>query len=193
MDGTMPEPPASPSDEDIVRAALRDKEAFAEIVRRFENRLGRYLRRLGISRKEDLEDVLQGAFLKAYRNLNDFDPRFRFSSWIYRIAHNEAMSFFRAHASRPEGCLIDDNDDALDALQSDLDVERDVERRLNATRVSDALKTVEPKYRDILILRYLEERDYAEMSDILRIPVGTVGTHLNRAKKRLRAALNHLA
>jgi RNA polymerase sigma-70 factor (ECF subfamily) len=82
------------ADEDIVGDALVHKEAFALLVLRYQERLARYLRRLGVMRREDMEDVLQNVFLKTYRNLNEFDRQLKFSSWIYRITHNEAMSFF---------------------------------------------------------------------------------------------------
>ncbi|MFA5936106.1 MAG: sigma-70 family RNA polymerase sigma factor [Patescibacteria group bacterium] len=189
----MPESLEPLADEQVVAEALQNKERFAELVHRYQERLSRYLRRLGVFRLEDIEDVLQNAFLKAYRNLNDFDQKLRFSSWMYRIAHNEAMSFFRANSARPHGHLVDESDDKLELLQSDLNVEREVEKKLTGEVISSALQSLEPKYRDVLVLRYLEERDYNEMSDILKIPVGTVGTQINRAKKRLAVILAHLS
>lgn len=173
------------TDEQIVREALHKKEAFAELVHRYQEKLGRYVRRLGVFRDEDVEDVLQNVFLKVYRNIQEFDQSLRFSSWIYRIAHNETMSFFRARQIRPEGYVIDESEEKLEELQSGLNVEHDVDRRLNAERLRAALSKLDQKYRDILVLRYFEEREYAEISDILKLPVGTVATQINRAKKRL--------
>ena len=90
-----------PTDEEIVRRTLADKEAFALLIERYEAKLARYLERLGIAVPEDREDILQNTFVKAYRNLNSFDTELSFSSWVYRIAQNEAMSFFRARRARP--------------------------------------------------------------------------------------------
>jgi RNA polymerase sigma-70 factor (ECF subfamily) len=151
--------------------------------------LTRYLRRLGVSRSEDVEDVLQDVFLKAYRNLNDFDQELRFSSWIYRIAHNTAMSFFRAKRVRPEGMLVDDGEELLTQVKSDLNIETEAERAFDAELLRAALDTLDAKYRDVLVLRYFEQREYAEISDILRIPEGTVATLIHRAKKKLASAL----
>lgn len=183
----------SRADEDIVGDALVQKEAFALLVLRYQERLARYLRRLGVMRREDMEDLLQNVFLKTYRNLNEFDRRLKFSSWIYRITHNEAMSFFRSTSSRPEGHPVDDAELVLEQLSGSADTSMETELGLNASQLTEALKKLEAKYRDVIVLRYFEEREYAEISDILRIPTGTVATLLSRAKKRLRDTLSHLA
>lgn len=188
----MSEIGTSRTDEQIVGDALVHKDIFGELVRRYEARLTRYLHRLGVYRQEDTEDVLQNIFLKTYRNLNEFDQSLKFSSWIYRIAHNEAMSFFRARSVRPEGSLIDDSDSALETLRSSLDASHEAERSIDAEHVSKALASIDAKYRDAIVLRYFEEREYSEISDILRIPIGTVATLLNRAKKKLQTELSHL-
>ncbi len=180
-------PEAHPRDEEIVAEALRQKEVFGVLVRRYEDRLSRYIRRLGVFRSEDIEDLLQNVFLKAYRNLNAFDRALKFSSWIYRIAHNETMSFFRSRSVRPEGSLVPDGEPALEQLSGKIDLEDDADRRMSREGLARALYALEPRYRDVLVLRYFEEREYAEISDILRIPIGSVGTLISRAKKRLRS------
>ena len=183
----------SRADEDIVGDALVQKEAFALLVHRYQERLARYLRRLGVLRREDTEDILQNVFLKTYRNLNEFDRRLKFSSWIYRITHNEAMSFFRSSTARPEGHAVDDAEVVLEYLPGHHDTSMQAELGLNGEQLSQALKKLDPKYRDVIVLRYFEDREYADISDILRIPIGTVATLLSRAKKRLRETLAHLA
>ena len=185
----MSVPSVPKTDEEIVGEAFVRKDAFGVLVERYQAPLSRYIRRLGILRREDVEDVLQNVFLKAYRNLNGFDRDLKFSTWIYRIAHNEAMSFFGSRSVRPEGYVIDDGEHVLDGLRSSLDVAYGAERALNSTQLSRALSSLEPKYRDVLVLRYFEEREYADISDILQIPMGTVATLLNRAKKRLQKLL----
>lgn len=189
----MTNPPSIRADEDIVGDAIAQKEAFALLVHRYQERLARYLRRLGVFRREDIEDVLQNVFLKTYRNLNEFDRSLKFSSWIYRITHNEAMSFFRSTTSRPEGHVIDDAELVLEQLQGHDDTSMQAELGLNSEQLSQALKKLEPKYRDVIVLRFFEDREYADISDILHIPIGTVATLLSRAKTRLRKNLSHIA
>lgn len=185
----MNAPSVPKTDEEIVGEALVRKDAFGVLVERYQAPLSRYIRRLGVQRKEDMEDVLQNVFLKTYRNLNGFDRDLKFSTWIYRIAHNEAMSFFRSRSVRPEGYMADDGESLLEGLRSSLDVARPAERSLNAAHLKQALSKLEPKYRNVIVLRYFEEREYADMSDILQVPVGTVATLLSRAKKRLQKLL----
>jgi RNA polymerase sigma-70 factor (ECF subfamily) len=180
------------SDEHVVVAALSDKEQFAVLIERYTARLLRYLTRLGVRTHEDREDILQEAFIKAYRNLNGFDTDLSFSSWMYRIVHNEAMSFFRKRSVRPEGSLVEDSETALHYIQSELDTAHDAEQRLNAEHLSQALARLDGKYRDVVVLRFFEDRDYADISDILQIPMGSVATLLHRAKKALARELAHI-
>ena len=178
------------SDEDVVRETLADKEAFAVLIERYQAKLARYLERLGVAVPEDREDILQNAFVKAYRNLNSFDTGLSFSSWMYRIAHNEAMSFFRARKARPQVVLGEDGELLLTELRDEqADTAALAELRLSQEELAKAFATLEPRYRDALALRYFEDRSYAEMSDILEVPVGTVSTLIHRAKRSLRDAL----
>lgn len=179
------------SDEEIVRMALAEKAFFGHIVVRYEEKLSRYVMRLGITNNEDREDVLQEIFIKVYRNLNSFDTSFAFSSWIYRIAHNEAISFYRKKNVRPEGHLIAEGDErVLREIAAEEGAEEAFDKAINAQQVAEALSQLESKYRDILILRFFEHLEYEEISDVLKIPVGSVGTHIFRGKKRLRELLN---
>lgn len=178
------------SDEEIVHRTLLDKEAFALLIERYEAKLGRYLERLGVISREDREDILQNSFVKVYKNLNSFDPTLVFSSWMYRIAHNETMSFFRARRARPQVILNEEGETLLQRIKDeDADSARQAERRLSREELARALATLPQAYCDVLTLRFFEERSYAEMSDILEMPVGTVSTLLYRAKRALRIAL----
>ena len=180
-----------PSDEELVQKTLENKEFFGELVDRYEAKLRRYITRLGVRDPEDQSDVLQEIFLKTYRNLNGFDTSLQFSSWIYRIAHNEAISWYRKKNVRPEGHLIAEGEELLSFLSSkeeSADVQFD--KTLNAAEVNAALARIDEKYREVIILRFFEHKEYDEISDILRIPVGSVGTLLHRGKKQLAAELN---
>jgi len=182
--------PPEITDEETVRQSLLDKEAFALLVGRYEAKLARYLERLGVGLLEDREDILQNAFIKAYKNLNSFDPTLSFSSWMYRIAHNEAMSFFRAKHARPQVTLNEESEILLTELQdANADASLAAETRLSREGLAKAFGTLPEAYRDVLALRFFENRSYAEMSDILKVPIGTVSTLIYRAKKTLRAVL----
>lgn len=180
-----------PSDAELVKMTLVDKRHFGELVDRYESKLQRYIARLGVRDIEDQLDVLQEIFLKTYRNLNAFDPALQFSSWIYRIAHNEAISWYRKQNVRPEGHLIADSEELLSFVSSkDESVDVQFDKEINAQALSEALAAIDEKYREVIILRYFEHKEYEEISDILQLPVGSVGTLLHRGKKQLAAALN---
>lgn len=182
---------ANLSDEALVAAVLQNPDQYAEILRRYEAPLDRYMRRLGVATREDRQDVLQEVFIKAYRNLHGFDQNLSFSSWLYRITHNEAISWYRKRSVRPEGHLVGESDTILSFVEaSGLAADSLATERLNATQLERALAALPGKYRDVLVLRFFEYKDYDEISDILKIPVGTVGTLLHRGKARLREQLS---
>ena len=180
------------TDAEIVARTLGDTSAFALLVERYEAKLLRYIRRLGVRNSEDGEDVLQDIFIKVYKNLNAFDSSLSFSSWIYRIAHNEAISFYRKQSVRPEGHQIADSEDVLMWLpEADTtSAERLFDTTVNAEALRAALGTLDTKYRDAIILRYFEHKEYDEISDILKIPIGSVGTLIHRGKKQLAEAIS---
>lgn len=177
------------SDEEVVALVLEHKRFFAELVRRYEAKLARYIRRLAALGPEDVEDLLQEIFLKVYQNLNNFDRDLRFSSWIYRIAHNETMEYFRKRKVAAHGHLTDDSDEVAALLASELDLMRQLEANDDAHKLVQAVAEQSAEYRDVLILRYFEHKSYDEISDILTLPPGTVATRLNRAKERVRRTL----
>ncbi len=180
-----------PSDTEVVRMTFKDPNQYGLLVERYEAKLQRYILRLGVRVLDDQLDVLQEIFIKAYRNLNSFDTSLSFSSWIYRIAHNEAISFYRKKNVRPEGHLVGDGDEVLSFISSSLDT-ADVkfDQGINAEEVNKALGLIDEKYREPLILRFFEHKEYDEISDILQIPIGSVGTLIHRGKKQLATVLN---
>ncbi|OGL74096.1 hypothetical protein A3C96_04210 [Candidatus Uhrbacteria bacterium RIFCSPHIGHO2_02_FULL_60_10] len=178
-------------DEELVPLILLDPELYRHLMARHEERLVRYVSRISGLGRDDAEDVAQEALIKAYRNLADFDTSLKFTSWLYRIAHNETMSHFRRLKARPQVVRSDQEDDVDLAawVAVDPDYPGHLDRHLAAQEIRDALGRLDEKYREVLVLRYLEERDYQEISDILRKPMGTVATLLNRAKASLRQVL----
>jgi RNA polymerase sigma-70 factor, ECF subfamily len=185
-------PSRSPSDDGLlVAAALRDRHAYAGLVRRYEPVLGRYVRRLLGRHGQAAEDVLQDVFIKAYLNLNDYDRSRPFAPWIYRITHNEAISYLRKQRA---GVQTVDGEDALlilERIAGDDDPEGSLQRSRADDDVRKALTALDPRYRDVLVLRYLEEKSYDEIADILEMPMGTVATFINRGLKQLTRSLRN--
>lgn len=179
------------TDEEVVGKSLTNTAFFEQIVLRYEKKLSSYIRRLGVRTHEDRQDVLQDIFIKVYKNLQGFDTSLSFSSWIYRIAHNEAISWYRKKQVRPEGHMVTESEDVLQLQSSEeLHAEKLFDEGVNAAEVQRALSTVDEKYRDALILRFFEHKEYDEIGDILKIPIGTVGTLIHRGKHELKRKLD---
>lgn len=184
----------APSDKELVSRSLMERAFFGEIVERYEARLNRYIARLGVVDPDDRDDVLQNVFIKVYKNLNNFDQSLSFSAWIYRIAHNEAISWYRRRKARPEGYLVADADMITSLLADDSRESPDerFDREIDSKIMLRELERLDDKYLEVLILRYFEHLEYEEISDVLKIPVGTVGTLVHRAKKQLKDRLKGL-
>jgi RNA polymerase sigma-70 factor (ECF subfamily) len=180
------------SDEKVVLKVFENRDVFACLVDRYESRLRRYILRIAPSFRNDADDILQEVFIKAYVNLHSFDTTLSFSSWVYRITHNETVSRIRKINTRPTEMELGEEEYALfaESLRADADVQ---DRRLTQDGVNRALAALDIKYREILVLRFLEERSYHDISDILKMPEGTVATLIHRAKKHFKKAYEQRA
>jgi len=157
-------------------------------MKRYEAKLLNYILKISNISREDAEDILQEVFVKAYQNLNDYDLNFKFSNWIYSIAHNTTISVFRKKKVRPQTISWEDKD--LDnVLRSTLDVEDASLKKLTYKHILKIINQLPLKYKDVLILKFEEGKDYREISDILHKPMGTIATLINRAKKSLKQEL----
>ncbi len=180
------------SDEEIVlRVRQGEIAAFQLIVSRYERKLSLYLAHL-IGSRDDAEDVLQDVFVKAYQHLEAFDVERKFSPWMYRIAHNEGANWIRRRSRRP---VVVSWDDIVEtggeqrSLDSPETVEEKWIRRELRNDVREALGLLSEEHREILTLRYYLDRSYREISEIVGIPMSTVASRVNRAKKNLLCAL----
>lgn len=177
--------PVNLTDEQLVEIILeKDKELYSEIIKRFEKKLSHYLRKF-IYSSDELEDVLQVVFIKTYKNLYGFNVNKKFSSWIYRIAHNEAINHLKKYSK--ERISLDDVEYKI--IDEKIDLNDKVDKTLLKVEMEKHLSNIKFKYREPLILFYFEEMSYEEISDILRMPTNTVGTLISRGKKILKNEL----
>jgi RNA polymerase sigma-70 factor (ECF subfamily) len=178
------------TDEELIRYSLQDENAFYSLMKRYEPALLRYINRIMQASREEAEDLLQEIFIKVYRNINGFDINLKFSTWLYRIAHNEVISQYRKNRRYHSSLNIDDavNDSRLlvNFLTDGFNMESDYLSREMGAEIRKVVDKLAPKYRDVLVLRYLEELSYEEISDIIQKPSGSVATLLNRAKEKFK-------
>ena len=165
----------------VVLVRTKDKELYREIVRRYQEKLIRYAVYL-LNDKDQAADVVQEALIKAFINLQGFNAKKKFSSWIYRIVHNQAVNQIK---KRQKEVSLDQNN-WINQIVGKNNVEEDLEKKEAQKMVRQYLRKLPLIYRSVLTLYYLEEKSYREISDVLRIPVGTVGVRINRGKKLMR-------
>ena len=168
------------SDEQLVLLVrARGQELFRILVLRYQDKLMRYARYL--SRDDMLAaDIVQEVFIKVFININSFAADRKFSSWIYRITHNEAISQLRK-SSRER--TID-----IGKLQipNKINHEEDFDKITTIKSVEAAITTMPHQYSEPFILYFFENKDYEDISNILQIPIGTVASRINRAKLYIR-------
>lgn len=155
-------------------------DAFEQIMLRYEAKLLRYVTYL-IHNRTLASDVVQETFIKSYQNLNSFNSKYKFSSWIYRIAHNEAINAIKkaGYDSGNDVELLPDDDYAKN-LEDLLD------NQILKNNIDECLSKLRPKYREIIQLIYFENMKYEDISDVLHIPTSTVGVWASRAKQQLK-------
>ncbi|MFA6158198.1 MAG: sigma-70 family RNA polymerase sigma factor [Candidatus Paceibacterota bacterium] len=177
-------------DAELVRTSLESPEEFGRIIEKYQEPLRRYVRRIARASRDETDIILQDIFIKTYENLNDFDQGLAFSSWIYRIAHNESIDYLRRN--KRSGTSLDDpayDDESLslaETIAADEDMELELDKGYLRKNVGLILDQLDPQYRAVLALRFIDDRSYEEISDILRKPPGTIATLLHRAKKEFR-------
>jgi RNA polymerase sigma-70 factor (ECF subfamily) len=164
------------------RALAGSQAAYRELVRRYQRPVLNLVVQMARGRAE-AEDLTQEIFVKAFAALHRYDPSRRFSSWIFKIAHNHTLDHLRK--TRPPTVSIDTGVPAA-PLRSEAASPADLAER---ARLADALRAaldrIRPEYRAALMLRYQEDRSHEEIADILGVPEGTVKTHLHRGRKAL--------
>lgn len=175
---------------EIIKKISENPEFFAEIIEMYEKKLLRYILKITNVSLEEAENLLQDIFLKVYTHINDYDAKFPFSSWIYRIAHNLVIDY---HRKNKNTCRIEDdwNEDELQKLiENIVDEWNNPEEILNKKElincIQKSLCSLPLKFKEILVFKFIEEKNYTEISDILRIPEWTVWTLINRWKKMLK-------
>ena len=182
-------PPVSPSDRELVVLAQgEDKEAFEELIRRHQQRVFAVAARI-LRRREDVEDISQQVFVKAYFSLKRFDQRAAFSTWLYKITVNECWDLLRKKKVRPlyyEADLSEEQSQQVTAAEGARSTEPDVLERLSAReRVEQLLSGLDERDRLMLILKEVEGLSIEEIGEAMDINANTVKVRLFRARRKI--------
>lgn len=172
-----------------------DQSAFEDLVSFYQGKIYQHCYRM-LGNAHEAEDIAQEAFIRAYMNIHSFDENRKFSTWLYRIATN--LSIDRLRKRKPDYFLDaevkgTEGLDMYSRLQSsDASPVEEVENNELQRYIYEEIAQLPPKYKSIIILRYLEELSLLEISDILDIPLGTVKTRIHRGREALRKRLRHV-
>lgn len=176
------------TDEELISAVQKgEDDAFEHVVQRYQGKLFAYIMRL-TNHRDHAHDITQDVFLKTYKNIHRFDTERKFSSWIYRIAHNESVNWLKKKTRAKVESLESHMENGFQAPAS-VNIESELISKQDQEAVQFAIDNLPDKYKEVMELRYLQHQSYEEIADRLDKPINTVGTLINRAKKKLATEL----
>lgn len=169
-------------DNELVALSIKNSQYFYCLMKRYEDKLTSYVHRFTYLSDDDIADIVEDSFVSAYLHLNDCDCDLKFSSWMYRIVHNSAINFIKKHKQSLRIEVDETDDKFVDWLVADTNIEKETIAKHFDEYIRTVLDKLKPEYKEVIALKFFEEKDYKEISDILQKPMGTVATLLSRAK-----------
>ncbi|MFQ5864903.1 MAG: RNA polymerase sigma factor [bacterium] len=183
-----------PSDEELIERFQRgDLYAFDLIVKRYKDQLLNFVFRF-VGNQEEAEDIVQDTFLRVYRKRKAYKRIAKFSTWIYTIAGNLARTELRRRKRRKLFSVTDMGYEDRDYEISDEGhtPESQVDGIIQEEIIQKEINDLSPKFREVIILRDVQELSYEEISKIIKVPIGTVKSRVNRGRLKLQNRLKHL-
>jgi RNA polymerase sigma-70 factor (ECF subfamily) len=176
------------NDRDLVETAIDGAEgSFEELVRRYQRPIAAYVYRM-VGDYESALDLTQEIFIKVYNSLRRYRPEFKFSTWIYKIAHNAAVDHLRRNSTREQSIINGTESDSFELpIESGrLSPEQESERRERRIEIEAVVRTLPSNYRELIILRHSQDLTYEEIVEVTGLPLGTVKNRLFRAREIMR-------
>lgn len=176
------------TDQDLVASAVTGIEgSFEELVRRYQRPISAYVYRM-VGNYESALDLTQEIFIKVYSSLNRYRSEFKFSTWIYKIAHNAAVDHLRRTTTREQSLVVGTEGDQFDLpIESGrLSPEQESERRERRVEIETVVRALPANYRELIILRHSQDLSYEEIVEVTGLPLGTVKNRLFRAREMMR-------
>lgn len=176
------------TDQDLVASAVSGIEgSFEELVRRYQRPISAYVYRM-VGNYESALDLTQEIFIKVYNSLSRYRSEFKFSTWIYKIAHNAAVDHLRRTTTREQSLVVGTEGDQFDLpIESGrLSPEQESERKERRVEIETVVRALPANYRELIILRHSQDLSYEEIVDVTGLPLGTVKNRLFRAREMMR-------
>jgi len=179
------------ADGELVLTAVGGREAaFEELVRRYQRPIASYVYRM-VGDYDAALDLTQEVFIKVYNSLSRYRSEFKFSTWIYKIAHNAAIDHLRRHTVRDQILTVgSDGTRSEIAIESRrLTPEQESEREERRSEIESVVQLLPPAYRELIVLRHSHDLSYDEIAEVTGLPLGTVKNRLFRAREAMRGLL----
>jgi len=183
--------PGALADGDLVLRALSGREAcFEELVRRYQRPIAAYVYRM-VGNYDAALDLTQEVFIKVYNSLSRYRSEFKFSTWIYKIAHNAAIDHLRRHAVREQALVTGPESERREiSIESRrLTPEQESERKERRSEIEAVVQLLPTAYRELIVLRHSQDLSYDEIAEVTGLPLGTVKNRLFRAREAMRDQL----
>jgi RNA polymerase sigma-70 factor (ECF subfamily) len=183
--------PNTLADGELVRTAVSGREsAFEELVRRYQRPIASYVYRM-VGDYDAALDLTQEVFIKVYNSLSRYRSEFKFSTWIYKIAHNTAIDHLRRHTVRDQIMTAGgDGPRSEIAIESRRPTpEQESEREERRSEIESVVQSLPAAYRELIVLRHSHDLSYDEIAEVTGLPLGTVKNRLFRAREAMRDLL----
>ena len=175
----------------IKKCKTGNRDAFNELVLAYQDQVVNFAYSM-LSNREDAYDAAQEIFIRVYKNINTFEEKSQFKTWLFRICSNVCKDTLRKRQVRSNVISIDTgnyDDEAMDIVDERHTPEEALEKSETQRRVREALKQIKDDYREVITYCDIEQRSYDETAEILRCPVGTIKSRLSRARIALKKQL----
>lgn len=176
------------TDGELIISAINGRgDGFEELVRRYQRPITSYIFRM-VGNYESSLDVTQEVFIKVYNSLTKYSPEYKFSTWLYRIAHNAAVDHLRRNSVNVQS-LEAENSEGTFELQIEsrgATPEQEHERSEWRSEIESVVRCLPPAYRDLILLRHARDLSYDEIAEVTALPLGTVKNRLFRAREMMR-------
>ena len=176
-------------DSRIIHAALKgDDTAYKKLMNKYHDAIFNFIYRM-VHDKQQVEDLTQEAFIKAFSSLGTFNDEYAFSTWLYKIATNNSIDYIRKKKlqlysiDKPIEAM--DSDYAFELPDDTYEADKELIKGQRATMLNQAIDSLPEKYRRVIHLRHVEEKSYEEIAAELKLPIGTVKAHIFRAREIL--------
>jgi len=171
----------------VTRAVAGREDSFEELVRRYQRPIAAYVYRM-VGDYEAALDLTQEVFIKVYNSLARYRSEYKFSTWIYRIAHNAAIDYLRRTGPRTQELETEDGY-ARPIPSGSMTPEQESERKERRAEIEDVVRALPPAYRELIILRHGHDLSYDEIAEVTGLPLGTVKNRIFRAREAMRSPL----